>query len=173
MMGTKRSLGTGSEGWLVAAAMVVAASGLAGGWPAPSVAILIALMPVAGTLLLGHVPGRGTAVGCLAMAVGATVAHPEPGGSSLVPFALLAGIGLAGMVAGTRADALAAASSARQSDARPSGRWATIVIESSDPAASAGMAVRPRVSPHPAPERRSTARLATRRRRAHRPATVR
>ena len=172
MMGTGRSLATGRrDGALAVGALAAVAAGTVMGWPAAVVAATIAALPVAGFLMAGHIPGRGGAVACIAMGLGATLIRPEAGANPWGALALLAGIGLAAMVAGAQADGMAAARGL--TPARASGRWVTIVVECDGPADASGRTGRPRLSPHPAPERRALVRLAGDRRRGRRPLPAR
>jgi len=158
------------DGLILGACLAAIVAGTLAGLPAAVAVAVIAAVPVAGFLLAGHVPGRGGAVGCIAMGLASTLIRPEAGAAPWGSLALIAGIGLAALVAGAQAEGMAAARGL--TPARPAGRWVTIVVECDGPADAAGRTDRPRLSPHPAPERRALARLAGDRRRGRRPLTV-
>ncbi|MBX6312496.1 MAG: hypothetical protein IRY99_06190 [Isosphaeraceae bacterium] len=141
------------------------ALGVVGGLPPVIVAMVAALMPAVAFAVAGRLPGRGAVVGCLVLALGATLVRPAAGG---VPWAALAVMGL------LTASAVAGGELARGMEPRPrtpctlagaEGHWMTIVIFPGGPADAAGTVVRPRVSPRNDPERRRLGRLAGERRR--------
>ncbi len=169
MDGTTRRGRDGSwDAGMAVVAGMVAALGVVASWPLTGVAVAVAAVPVLGFLLAGRMPGRGAAVGCVAMALGVTLIRPGMDVSPGISLAMLAGIGLAAWFGGAQADRMA--ESRGLVVAPTGGRWASIIVECDGPAGGSMRVARPRLSPHPAPERRSTARLASERRRGRRPA---
>ncbi len=154
---------------VMGAAIVVVAGGVASGWPAPALALAVAILPVAGYLLAGHVPGRGAAACCLTLALGSTLMRPVAG---MIAWGDLALLGCVAMVANFGASQALRMSGAATAPAL-AGRWVTIVVDCEDPAGPAALTRRPKVSPHPAPERRALGRLVGARGRGRRPALVR
>jgi len=153
---------------VLGAAILAVAAGVASGWPAPALALAVAILPAAGFLLAGHVPGRGAAAGCLALALGSTLMRPVAG---MVAWGDLALLGCVAMVACFGASQARRMSGAIEPVA--AGRWVTIVVSCEDPSGPAARTRRPKVSPHPAPERRTLVRLAGERLRGRRPALAR
>ena len=172
MKNSRGTTGTaGRDAWVAGLAGLTAVAGVLGGLPVAVIAVAVAAMPVAGFLLAGHIPGRGAAVGCVGMALAATLIRPEADASPWISLGLLGGVGLVGMIGGSQADRMAVAQGLTTADA--GGRWASIIIECDGPAGGVTRTVRPRVSPHPAPERRSLTRLVHERRRGGKPAPSR
>ena len=156
---------------LLASSILMATLGVAFGWQAAGVAVAVAALPAVGFLVAGHVPGRAGASGCLAIGLGATLIRPMAGALPWGDLALLAGMATVACLGASQARKLARARGLEVST--PEGRWVSIVVECENPSDSAGQVSRPKVSPHPMPERRGLTRLAGDRRRGRRPALAR
>ena len=155
---------------MLGGAIILTALGVAFGWQAPAIAIAAAVLPALGFLLVGHAPGRAAAAGCLAIGLAGTLIRPVSGAIHSGDLTLLAGMAVVACFGASQARKLSAAGGPAVT---PEGRWVSIIIDCENPSDSAGQAARPKVSPHPSPERRGLTRLAGDRRRGRRPALVR
>ncbi len=114
-------------------------------------------MPLGAFLVLGHVPGRGSALACVCLALGIVLTPSlEPGIHFWPSVAILAGLAAAAMLGGTLAERMSR--SDNMANSINQGRWVHVYVESQGPDDSGGRLVRPKVSPH-SPERCLLARL--------------
>ncbi|MEO6809340.1 MAG: hypothetical protein ABI353_09550 [Isosphaeraceae bacterium] len=149
------------DGLVTAGAFALTASGVALGVAGVPLALGVAVVPVLVFLVFGHVPARGAVVGCLGLALGATLVRQSPG---VVPWGDLILLGMMALTANLAAPLASRKAQPTTAEAANSGRWVTVVVAYEGPADVSGSTVRLPAAPRPAPERRRLDRSARRER---------
>lgn len=151
------------DGLVTAGAFALTASGVALGVGVVPLALGVAGVPVLASLVSGQLPGRGAVVGCLALALGATLVRQT---GNAVPWGDLILLGLVALTANVAAPLASRKAQPSTAKAANTGQWATVVVAYEGPADVSGSTVRLPAAPRPAPERRRLDR-STRRDRVH------